>query len=553
MSLEDLVNVARGWREVDSYDDLLLADTDEKRSDRKTESTFTKTTQEKKRQSTSRLASLLGGDSPASPSSSQTDPSVDQKQQQQHQRQRQPRLDASQFPFAHPKRHHSIDALQAIVERKEDVYAAVKWNSAAVDGWGALMSQVSEQCGALKDAYAEELQNCTEKKMSLPIIASLRKASRKSTAKGRLIYERFMENFNVFQAKAKNLKISSLQYKVIRAVANALIPQMYGEDFDSSQVDIKERLGFDRFVKAVLAEFPRRWGKTYCASMIEASCLDAIGGGSAIIAAYLRQAQYFLSLVKMFFMMLPNAESRVLVDNKDEFRVRPTYMSSGVAGAAGCNLGWTRAFSSMADSSRGLTVSRVYYDEASFVRKEHILSNAFANMMVKNTVVMMISSPPTSHDNVFYQLTLFDDLFSVIHEKLLCDECHSKREIKCPHIVVPSPPWLSDDVQKKAIERTLGVIDPRRYRQEILGLPEDPNINVFDHNLLNMFKNNPRVTVKTPLDTIYVSFDISCGGGNTESDTGVLVGWYDERSRFVVWSSFPLVLIVSSIIVIGQI
>ena len=409
--------------------------------------------------------------------------------------------------------------------------AAFGWDDAESKGFDVLANLIKGNCCLLRDKYSAEQARIDGEMRPVSLLEGIKNRMTAATCKGDAISERFFENFKYFKAT-----LSDLQWRVVRAVHASLLPQIYGDDFELHKERLMKKYKIKDFSPAVFAEFPRRWGKTYIAAMIEASAMDCIGGGSCVVGAYRPQSRFFLATVKSFFMQIPGAEQRVILDSKDEFVVQPCMHAEGIAGAVNGEHSRCVAHSGNADGSRGQTVARMWYDEASFVRAEHIMSNAFANMKLKNTVVIMISSPPTNHDNVFYMLTQFTEIFTVVTAHLLCDDCMEKKATECPHVILPKPFWITSGKRGDDIDDTMKALDPRRYATELLGTANNPNVPVFRREDLSRLKDLGAVTLSSKPSVVYLSMDCSGGGGQTQSDTAIIVACYDEQSRLVVTS-----------------
>lgn len=343
--------------------------------------------------------------------------------------------------------------------------------------------------------------------------------------KGDMIYREFMDNFAQFRVYRYGP-----QMDVIRACVGALIPQMFGDSFETHKERITREYGITDFRQQVLASMPRRCGKSKVAAMIEANCLYTFGGLCAVFAAYFFQSKELKGMIHEFVCQLPGGREMCVINNQK------VLMVSKFKDKNDRTAGLLHAFAGKVNSARGFTAHRIYYDEASFADANFITSNVFAGMLLDKTFVFLISSPPDGSNNVFNQLCHALDVrgrpvYKWIRVEGMCPKCSQEKKTNCPHISFPKPPWHASAEQLKTIELVMSKIDPRRYRIEIKGIAETTDTDAFPRDNVQKFMELDRLHFGRAPEFIAIAVDPS---GDGESDTGLAAMALDERGRTVV-------------------
>ena len=271
-----------------------------------------------------------------------------------------------------------------------------------------------------------------------------------------------------------------------------------------------------------------------CAASVEAACLYVLGGKSAVFAAFFFQSSEFKKMVFNFVCQLPDGQKMIMVNNAKVLVVSRKFNvddpTRGIMMIFAGGLG---------NSARGFTAVRIYYDEASFANPNFICTNVFAGMLLENVFIFLISSPPDDSNNVFNQMchaknTRGEHIFKWIRVEAMCESCQRAKKTKCPHVTLAIPPWHAGSEERATIEAVLGVIDPRRYRIEILGVAEGTDVAAFPLENINVLLMQPEIRfLGSGPDFIGVSVDPSSDG---ESETGLTAVARDAEGRMVVCS-----------------
>lgn len=343
--------------------------------------------------------------------------------------------------------------------------------------------------------------------------------------------------YREFLGHIANLKMRRFgpQMEVVRAASASLIRQFFEKDFEVHLPRIEREYGQHDFRTQLLVSMPRRNGKTEISAAIEAGAMKVRGGNSYIFGKVLRQSQDMLKLVKKRIIEMSDGdESVIVVDNSKMISYSPTGSK-----ANGKIAGSVFALSGAAsDNARGFTALRIYVDEASFVDDEFVKKNLFAGMLIKDVFVMMISSPPTSTTHIFSRMcnaTFSGDgssVFKRISIESMCAACKKRGDmLQCPHSKHGTPEWLNGSETRRILEEVLGKFDPTTYRQEILGIMEDQDVDVFPGVLLEHFKNEERIRFEHPPSLVLVGVDTSGGG---DSETAICAMARDANENYVV-------------------
>ena len=396
----------------------------------------------------------------------------------------------------------------------------------------AVARQIVSDARQLANTYRAEKKEDIAMRVGVSATEAVRSrmAQKKRQVRGDLLYKQFMGNFMLFK-----MYRYGPQMEFIRAAAAALIPQMFGDDFDIHRERISREYGITNFQPTILLTMPRRRGKTEGAAAVEASALYTFGGESSIFAAVFRQASDMLQLVYMRICELPGGKERVVRKSVGKIECSVTKSRTDITGRC-------RAYAGTVNSARGVKTTRVWADEASFLNPKFIISNVFANMLMKNCTVILLSSPPTDTNNIFHQMCIAKDtsgnpVFKWIRVDAMCEDCHNKKALQCPHKTLPTPPWISGTEAQDTVREIMGKVAPRDYRIEILGLAESGDVNAFDQDLIDGFLKQPRYHFKAPPDFIFISVDPSGGGS---SDTGLMATAIDAEGRTVVSNTSAL-------------
>lgn len=149
---------------------------------------------------------------------------------------------------------------------------------------------------------------------------------------GMWYYRNFNDMYRYFPERSDD------QQRFTEGVRPLLGPWLCGSDWQRCMHTILRESKYTRLPCIALALTPRRWGKSWCMGMLIAMLLYMCPGGIKILifAQSVRMARKLLNLVRKFFMMLPNAASRIegMVNNVKEFHVKLPTMAGEASGAS---------------------------------------------------------------------------------------------------------------------------------------------------------------------------------------------------------------------------
>ncbi len=334
----------------------------------------------------------------------------------------------------------------------------------------------------------------------------------KARVRGDVLFRQFMANFSLF----KMVRYAP-QMEVVRACQGPLIKQMFGEEFDIHKERITREYGITDFRGEVMITMPRRRGKTQIVGAIEASAATVIENGvTAIFASVFSQASDLMNIIHDFICQLPDGKRMITQKNSRRMTVSKNKLKSDSTATV------IRAFSGSTNSARGFKATRIYVDEAGFVKEEFIIKNIFAGMLLLHTMLVMISSPPAKgkpFDRLCNARNARGELmFKRIRIDLMCEDCREKNKFAttCNHVMLPHPPWLAEDEQQETIRVVMSDMDPMSYRQEILGLADDLDVECFPEITLRRLRLDERVTFTSPPEYILVGVD-PAGEGTSET------------------------------------
>lgn len=105
----------------------------------------------------------------------------------------------------------------------------------------------------------------------------------------------------------------------------AVLPHIFGSDWESNCVRIMEELEIDKITYEVMAMTPRRWGKTWSVAMfILALVLCVPGIRVGVFSTGGRASGSLMSILKTFMKSIPGAEARICKSSKEELFIAAT-------------------------------------------------------------------------------------------------------------------------------------------------------------------------------------------------------------------------------------
>lgn len=309
----------------------------------------------------------------------------------------------------------------------------------------------------------------------------------------------------------------TIQQKEFHAeFANACLPWIYGKEvFARHREDILKRhaLPSTSYTQNVLVQCPRRFGKTWCASMWCASLLwhlphitiSVFSTGSRASSSLCNQTYSFLN-------HLPNAKKRIYKKNEENLFLY---------GASKQDIRRLFSYPSSVQGLKGVSADIIILEEASRIEKPVLVEVIAPLLLVSYTTLLGISTPEEKsrftelvRDQVHNQTH-----FRVVRIELICAACKKEgKEAPCVHANHLQPPWKREDTRMKLVE--LLMADPEMHERENLGV-EGTVSSVFPLDAIARFQNEVYTLQVTPTkgNRIFVAIDPN---GGSASRLGVL-------------------------------
>jgi hypothetical protein len=268
------------------------------------------------------------------------------------------------------------------------------------------------------------------------------------------------------------------QQRFHAAILATCIPHIYGDDsFEQHRLRILKETGKTCFPLACLIMCPRRWGKTVSVSMIAAVLMYVCPRLTIVILSTGQKiSTKLMKRVIEYFVQLPNASERILINNEKKFLVAaPGFVGSKAAAERSNSYNSIEACAANIQGIKGIEANLFLIDEAARV-PEIIIGEGVAPMLMKKNTVAVLISTNTGRDNFFTQL--FNPLPSgqehlekrllKFHVNLYCDDCR-RRGVDpraCDHNSDRYPPWLDSRNQDYT---QIFMSNKALYLREVLG------------------------------------------------------------------------------------
>lgn len=105
----------------------------------------------------------------------------------------------------------------------------------------------------------------------------------------------------------------------------AVLPHIFGADWESNCVRIMEELEIDKITYEVMAMTPRRWGKTWSVAMFVLALILCVPGiRVGVFSTGGRASGSLMSILKTFMKNIPGAEARICKSSKEELFIAAT-------------------------------------------------------------------------------------------------------------------------------------------------------------------------------------------------------------------------------------
>lgn len=336
------------------------------------------------------------------------------------------------------------------------------------------------------------------------------------------------------------LRRSDIQIRFHNMCLQACSRNIYGRDFDKCQEEIFNRNGSDEIRHEILAQMPRRFGKSTMTAMVVAALAAFVPGiRIAVFSTVLRTSTKLMKDVYRFLCMIPGARERVAASNREELHINPSAVQRA---------GWGRkkipvdpslvsiiySYPASVSGTRGYTVDVTIIDEAAHIDGD-VWRYSIVPALSTEGMVLLALTTAQSVTNFFSILVAKKrkdgtPLFETLVINLVCDACQAAGKQKtCMHRMHMLPKWKPKGRQE-FIQRVLED-DEDVFRQEVLGETLEIAGGVFDKAKIKEFQMRPLYrSLRAP--TMIFSFMDPSGGGHWSSQ--VVVSIYFDGVNVVV-------------------
>jgi hypothetical protein len=343
-----------------------------------------------------------------------------------------------------------------------------------------------------------------------------------SQRKGLYYFDRCDELADMF-----DFKRSPDQQRFHSAIFQTCAPHIVGrENYLAVRDQLLTRAGREEPNMGALIMCPRRWGKTTATAMAMAVIMYVCRGVNILVfSTGQAMSTTFMQMVSKFFMQLPTAGERIIIDNSREFGVSHMGTPSGVNRhhiKASGRYNILKARAANVTHNRGVTADIFVLEEAAAIPAQ-VLRTVIAPMLKVDQAVLVALSTHQGKENYYTKLLKSEDpmmerLFIRMSVELMCDACKEagKTPSDCTHREHLHPPWLVSG-NKERVKVLMGD-DENLYAQEVLGVIWADTNNVFDELWVLDLVKRPRSLLPTDPGLFVMTF-IDPGGG--VSRTGI--------------------------------
>ena len=321
---------------------------------------------------------------------------------------------------------------------------------------------------------------------------------------------------------------SSAQKDFHEAFINAVLPHIYGKDFERFGERIKKERGISEMQQEVLICCPRRFGKTTAVSMFVAAMLYCVPDTwISCFSTGQRASTTLLDQAARFYGTLPGSKERIMKKNQEQFFIR---------GADGSDVRRFHSFPSSVAGLKGQGGKVILLEEASRLDEAVFSEVCLPLLGVSNTSLIAISTP-MEENNFFSQLLMAKkpngaQLFKNITIELVCAACREQKNMDCPHMKNKLPEWKSE--ARGELVKTLMAGNRDMWLREQGGVITTKDTAAFDRASIDKcFANRFHFMSLVPQDDrLYVAIDPSGGG---YSQTAAIAACVDAATKsFVV-------------------
>ena len=351
---------------------------------------------------------------------------------------------------------------------------------------------------------------------------------RQTRDSGDAIYAKYMKSFESLQWNDKPVSFTSYFCRIVSSLMLLLLPQMFGHTFATESDRLMEDYGVTHFHRAVIIEFGRRSGKSFTIGSYEAVSMWLLGGKTGFFSPSENQSIILLEYTREFYKQLIDifdAPPFMTPNNEKEMTV----------GRNGVKWASAKAYPFNPDKNRGLTLNRIYVDEAAKMPEKQFYETLIPMLLMDKAVMVCLSSPGDSNTWMDRCMTLMDDsgraAFEVIKDQNVCDPCEEIGEFECEHrIPAPELDWHGVDV-KKWMKQIYAHNKPLMMR-EIYGRGCENATRVYHQKKLERLASLPRAPFE--IERVRDCFiGIDPNGGGLTSDTALVAEYFTAVGKKV--------------------
>lgn len=325
----------------------------------------------------------------------------------------------------------------------------------------------------------------------------------KSKNEGWQQYERFKRLLDETKYERHQLQIDFHNEMLL-----ASLPIIFGDQFQTHQHVILDRLQVDKMHTEVMLCTARRMGKTAGVCIFAAVFLMALRDVEGVVFAVAQRASNrIISDVRSIIESHREYSKYLVRSNQKEVRIRKPGDSKD------CIL---RAFPAHSTTTLGFGGNMIILDEAAYVKERMFLHTILPVAQQLRTILICISTPCETQNwftkMKFKKTSKGEPVFKYIDLTLICSECqklpHSD-SIKCKHLDYKRPMHLSSE--KRARFESIYEDDSETMTREMFGVSIDDKTNRcfrdehIDDYMSDLVIINERQTV------VYISIDPSGG------------------------------------------
>lgn len=371
----------------------------------------------------------------------------------------------------------------------------------------------------------------------------LQRIERRQESEGDIRLAKFFHYINSF-----GVAPTKQQRVFIWAAVQSILPQIYGDEWDTSAARVTKMFGISEINSFTLAIAMRRMGKTWAMAMIIAAyALTMPGKKVAIFAAVARSANWVIDKSLMFMRRVEseNIDRRVcgrsanqLYISKEPLPPNRSYKSSQAEHyRTQSTTNRITAYPANLEGVRGFDGDLIIMEEAAWVPMEVFNKGIAPVLGIRHSALFGISTPESSNALRSYFMRALDKefegkpLYLVIRIALACNTCVEEgRADQCPHRVSMAPPWKG----RTRARLIKAMVDSEEdYNQETLGLTNAHDDYVWPAWWIdNILRKPPKALGHAHV--VYFGVDPACGGSHSDY---TIVSFVRFRQEVVVSSS----------------